>query len=54
MNTPVASVPFIDGISRPAFLDAGGCQNILDDEGQPVYAGCPVVHSRGPTKDPPL
>ena len=37
MNTPVASVPFIDGISRPAFLDAGGRQYILDEEGQPVY-----------------
>ena len=34
---PIGSIPFTDGIARPAFLDAGGRQYILDEEGQPVY-----------------
>jgi hypothetical protein len=34
---PIASIPFTDGIARPAFRDAGGRQYILDEEGQPVY-----------------
>ena len=52
---PIGSIPFTDGIVRPAFLvDAGGRQYILDEDGQPLYAGCPVVYSRGPTKDPPI
>ena len=50
----IGSIPFTHGIVRPAFLDAAGCQYIIDDEGHPVHAGCPLVHSRGPTKDPPL
>jgi hypothetical protein len=40
---PIGSIPFTDGTVRPAFLDAGGRQYILDDEGQPVYGtacGC--------------
>ena len=38
MSTPLASIPFIDGIPRPVFLDADGRrQYILDEEGQPVY-----------------
>jgi hypothetical protein len=26
MNTPLASIPFIDGIARPVFLDVDGRQ----------------------------
>ena len=34
---PIGSIPFTDGIVRPAFLDAGGRQYVLDEEGQPMY-----------------
>jgi hypothetical protein len=34
---PIGSIPFTDGTARPAFLDAGGRQYILDEEGQPMY-----------------
>jgi len=37
MNTPVASVPFIDGVTRPFYLDADGRQYVLDNDGNPVY-----------------
>ena len=36
MKTPLASIPFIDGIARPVFLDADG-RNVLDNDGNPVY-----------------
>jgi hypothetical protein len=35
--TRVASIPFLDGISRPVYLDADGRQYVLDDDGQPGY-----------------
>jgi hypothetical protein len=36
-ENPIGSIPFADGIARPAFLDAGDRQYLLDEEGQPVY-----------------
>jgi hypothetical protein len=33
----IGTVPFIDGINRPVFLDANGRQFVLDDDGQPVF-----------------
>jgi hypothetical protein len=33
----IGLIPFTDGIVRPVFLDAGGRQYILDNEGQPLY-----------------
>jgi hypothetical protein len=35
MNTPAGSIPFIDGILRPVFLDADGRQYVLDNDGKP-------------------
>jgi hypothetical protein len=35
---PIGSIPFIDGIARPAFVDTGGRQYVFDEEGQPVYS----------------
>jgi hypothetical protein len=37
MNTPLASIPVMDGATRPVFLDVDGRQYVLDDEGRPVY-----------------
>jgi hypothetical protein len=39
MNTPqIGVVPFVDGITRPVFLDEDGRQYVLDeDDGQPIY-----------------
>jgi hypothetical protein len=37
MNTPLASIPFIDGIVRPVFLDVDGRQYVLDNDGNAVY-----------------
>ena len=37
MTTTLASVLFIDGVTRPVFLDVDGRQFVLDDEGRPVY-----------------
>jgi hypothetical protein len=37
MNTPLASILFIGGVTRPVFLDVDGRQYVLDDEGWPVY-----------------
>jgi hypothetical protein len=34
---PVGSVPFIDGVFRPVFLDLDARQCVLDDDGQPIY-----------------
>ena len=34
---PLASVSFLDGITRPVFLDLDGRQFVLDNDGQPVY-----------------
>jgi len=37
MNTPLASVSFIDGVTRTVFLDVDGRQYVLDNDGNPVY-----------------
>ncbi len=34
---PIGSIPFVDGGTRPVYLDADGRQIVLDDDGQPVY-----------------
>lgn len=33
---PIASVPFVDGVERPVYLDADGRQLVYDDDGMPV------------------
>jgi hypothetical protein len=33
----IGSIPFIDGIPRPVFLDMDGRQYVLDNDGNPVY-----------------
>jgi hypothetical protein len=35
---PIGSIPFIDGITRPVFLDADGRQYVLDDDNSPCTA----------------
>jgi hypothetical protein len=38
MNTrQIGFATFIDGVTRPVFLDADGRQSVLDDDGQPIY-----------------
>jgi hypothetical protein len=37
MNTPLASIPFIDGVIRPVYVVDDGRQYVLDDEGRPLY-----------------
>jgi hypothetical protein len=34
---PIGSIPFVDGVSRPVYLDADGRQCVLDDDGKPIY-----------------
>ena len=34
---PIASIPFLDGTTRPVYLDADGREYVLNDDGQPVY-----------------
>ena len=34
---PIGSIPFIDSITRDAFLDGNGRQYVFDDDGQRVY-----------------
>jgi hypothetical protein len=36
-ENPIGSIPFTDGIVRPAFMDAARRQYILDEDGQPAY-----------------
>ncbi len=33
----IARVPFVDGVTRDVFEDAGGRQFVLDDGGDPQY-----------------
>ena len=35
--SPIASISFVDGITRPVFLDVDGRQYVLDGDGQDVY-----------------
>jgi hypothetical protein len=38
MNTEaIAEVPFVDGTTRPVYVDAWGQQFVHDDEGKPVF-----------------
>jgi hypothetical protein len=36
-NGPIGSIPFVDGITRPVFLDADERQYVLDADGNRVY-----------------
>jgi hypothetical protein len=46
MNTPLASIPFIDGVISPVYVGDDGRQYVLDDEGRPIYGVW--VHSDEP------
>jgi hypothetical protein len=33
----ISSIPFVDGVTRPVYLDADGRQFVLDVDGTPIY-----------------
>ena len=37
MNTPLAPIPFIDGVTRPVYVVEDGRQYVLDDKVRPIY-----------------
>ena len=34
---PIELIPFVDGVSRPVFLDEDGRQYVIDNDGNRVY-----------------
>jgi hypothetical protein len=34
---PIATVPFVGGITRDVYFDRGHRQYVLDDDGTPIY-----------------
>jgi hypothetical protein len=46
MNTPIASIPFIDGVTCAVYVDDDGRRYVLDDDGKPVCGAWAYLDGR--------